>query len=174
METDLYQIRFATLDDAPLLAEMGARAFEQAFGAVNTPEDMQAYLCSSFGAEIQAGEIQQPGCLFIILENQHIPAGYARLQGGSTETCITGANPVELVRIYLLREWIGQGAGSRLMQACLEEALRRRYDVIWLGVWEKNQNAIAFYRKWGFEVVGTHTFQLGQDMQQDLILQKEL
>ena len=36
-----------------LLAELGARLFEQAFGAVNTPEDMRDYLAAAFSVDMQ-------------------------------------------------------------------------------------------------------------------------
>ncbi len=86
--------------------------------------------------------------------------------------CVSGVRPVELVRFYLLQEWIGKGFGARLMQACVDEGQRRGADVIWLGVWEHNARAIAFYQKWGFAIVGTHNFQLGTELQQDYIMQR--
>jgi len=41
---------------------------------------------------------------------------------------------------------------------------------VWLGVWEHNPRAIAFYRKWGFEAVGEHVFVVGTDPQRDLVM----
>jgi ribosomal protein S18 acetylase RimI-like enzyme len=67
---------------------------------------------------------------------------------------------------------MGKGVGAPLMRACLEEAARRGYDAIWLGVWERNERAQEFYRKWGFEEAGTQAFQLGAEMQTDLLMQK--
>ena len=167
--------RQATSSDAALLADIGRRAFVGAFGADNTPEDMAAYLESAFSEEIQAAELAQEGCIFIIAESENNePIGYSRLQAGSTETCITGQRPVELVRFYMLPERIGKGTGSSLMQETLETARGRGYDVVWLGVWQKNARAIAFYEKWGFTIAGTHTFQLGSDTQHDWIMQRNL
>jgi ribosomal protein S18 acetylase RimI-like enzyme len=56
------------------------------------------------------------------------------------------------------------------MGACLGEIAARGADVAWLGVWEHNPRAIAFYRKWGFVEVGEHTFPVGDDPQRDLVL----
>lgn len=167
-------IRYATQEDAALLADLGARAFAQAFGSQNTPENMQNYLAESFSEQKQAEELSQPGSLFLIAEVEGEAVGYSRLLAGSSETCITGANPVELVRIYALQKWVGQGIGSQLMKASIAEAQARGHDVIWLGVWQENDHAIAFYRKWGFREVGTHTFKLGEDLQTDWVMQREL
>ena len=50
----------------------------------------------------------------------------------------------------------------------------KRADTLWLGVWERNPRAIAFYRKCGFEDAGTQTFVLGTDHQRDLVLARPL
>jgi ribosomal protein S18 acetylase RimI-like enzyme len=41
-------------------------------------------------------------------------------------------------------------------------------------VWEHNPRAIAFYRKWGLEVVGEHVFMMGDDPQRDLLMRRVL
>ena len=41
---------------------------------------------------------------------------------------------------------------------------------MWLGVWERNARAIAFYAKWGFIDIGDHVFMLGSDRQTDRIM----
>jgi ribosomal protein S18 acetylase RimI-like enzyme len=79
---------------------------------------------------------------------------------------------VKLVRIYAGKARIGKGMGTALMRACLDEAASRGCDTIWLGVWERNERAQEFYRKWGFEEAGTQAFQLGAEMQTDLLMQK--
>lgn len=173
MDTSIH-IRAATAADAALLAEMGARAFTQAFGEQNTPENLKAYLGASFSPQVQASELAQAGSVFLIAESEGTLAGYARLLVGSKETCITGSRPVELVRFYALQEWIGKGLGGQLMQACIDTARSRGGDVLWLGVWEKNARAIKFYQKWGFVEVGRHPFKLGTDLQMDWIMQRGL
>jgi ribosomal protein S18 acetylase RimI-like enzyme len=166
------QIRSATAGDNVLLAELGERTFANTFAAQNTPENLAAYLGASFSPEKQAAELADPYSVFLIAESDGQPAGYARLKAGQPSAANAGNNPIELVRIYATEAWIGKGLGARLMRACLAEAEKRGCDTIWLGVWEENPRAIAFYRKWGFTVTGRQTFQLGDDMQTDLIMQR--
>ena len=87
---------------------------------------------------------------------------------------LPAAGSVEIVRIYADMPWIGKGVGPALMQACLDEAQNRGCALIWLGVWEHNPRAQAFYRKWGFEKIGTHTFMLGADPQTDWIMARKI
>jgi diamine N-acetyltransferase len=169
-----FQIRHAHANDSTILAEAGRRLFETAFAADNQPEDMDAYLAESFSPDIQAQELADPASLTLIAETNGRFAGYARLKEGRPGMQIPGEQAIELVRIYAERDYIGMGAGSALMQACLEEAARRGFDSVWLGVWEKNRDAIRFYEKWGFSVMGTQPFKLGEDIQRDFVMQRSI
>ncbi|MDD5370547.1 MAG: GNAT family N-acetyltransferase [Anaerolineaceae bacterium] len=167
-------IRRALPADAELLARMGRQTFFDSFAADNTPENMAAYLDSAFSPKIQAAELADPHSTFLIAEVEEIPVGYARLFAGPPPEAVTAPGPVELVRIYAVKDWIGRGVGAALMQACLEEAAYQDYRTIWLGVWQRNPRALAFYEKWGFERAGTHTFQLGNEAQTDWIMQRPI
>ena len=52
------------------------------------------------------------------------------------------------------------------------EKLGKKY--VWLGVWEKNEKALGFYRKNGFIEIGSHDFVMGEDVQTDLIMRRDL
>jgi ribosomal protein S18 acetylase RimI-like enzyme len=167
-------VRHARVDDAALLAELGARTFAETFGGDNSPEDMSAYLASSFGPDLQAAELADPHSLFLIAEIDGIAAGYAKLGSGVAPESVTGARPTELVRLYVSQQWLGRSIGAALMQACIDEAAQRGYRTIWLGVWEHNGRARAFYQKWNFREVGEHIFQLGDDSQTDILMERSL
>jgi GNAT superfamily N-acetyltransferase len=166
------QIRYATPADNALLSRLGAQTFHDAFAADNTPENMAAYLAASFSPDKQAAELADPASVFLIAEVDGAPVGYAQLREGRPAAGITGSRPIEIARFYARQEWIGQGVGAALMQACLDEARRRGCDIIWLDVWERNLRARAFYHKSGFMEVGTQVFQLGEDLQNDLLMQR--
>jgi ribosomal protein S18 acetylase RimI-like enzyme len=106
----------------------------------------------------------------LIAEIARTPVGYTQLRRGAPPAIDSGQRPIEIVRIYADKAWLGQGVGAALMSACLTLARQKSCDTVWLDVWEKNPRAIAFYQKWGFAVVGSQPFQLGSDMQQDLIM----
>ncbi len=163
-------IRKATKKDNILLANLGARTFADSFAADNTPEDMAAYLAGSFSPEKLTAELNDRGSVFLIAEVDNEPVGYTRLRQDPPPDCIKGVHPIEIVRLYSVKEWIGRGVGAALMQACLNEALHEGHDVIWLDVWEKNPRAITFYQKWGFVKVGEQGFQLGNDLQNDWLM----
>ena len=165
-------IRIATPQDAAFLAEFGARVFYESYAAENDPTDMAAYLAGAFSLQKQAAELLQAGSVFFIASNDQEALGYARMQTGPAPTCITGWNPIELVRMYSVRTMIGKGIGGGLMQACISHAGAGGHDRIWLSVWQKNPRAIAFYQNWGFTIAGTATFTIGSDIQSDWIMER--
>jgi ribosomal protein S18 acetylase RimI-like enzyme len=167
-------IRRGNSADATLLAELGARTFAETFAADNTPEDLSSYLTASFNPSRQGAELADPASTFFIAEVGGIAAGYAKLLAGEPAEGVEGDNPVELVRLYVSHEWLGRGVGAELMTACLDGARRAGHGTIWLGVWERNERAQAFYRKWNFRAVGEHIFQLGSDPQRDILMQRAL
>jgi len=168
--------------DAELLAELGARTFSETFAADNTPENMTDYLASAFTPTKQAAELADPQCLFLIAETNkdvlagtdRVAVGYALLRSERVPDGVSDDQPIELVRLYVARESIGCGIGAALMQACIGEAQQLGYQTLWLGVWENNPRAQEFYRQWNFHEVGTHVFQLGDDPQTDLLMQRSL
>jgi ribosomal protein S18 acetylase RimI-like enzyme len=167
-------IRRADTEDAGLLAELGARTFSETFAADNSPEDMDTYLAATFNPARLAAELADPASTFFVAEVGGLAAGYAHLHAGEPAEGVEGAKPVELVRLYVSREWLGRGVGEALMRACVDEARRAGRETIWLGVWERNGRAQAFYRKWDFHAVGEHVFQLGSDPQRDIVMERAL
>jgi len=167
-------IRRATERDADLLAELGATTFYESFAAQNTPENMTAYLAATFVPEQQRAELADPRNTFLIAENDGVAIGYAHLRTGKPPACVSDPNALELVRLYVSSTLQGSGVGGRLMDACLTEARQSGYQTIWLGVWQQNTRAQAFYNRWNFSKVGEHVFQLGDDRQMDWLMERSL
>jgi len=166
-------IRNATISDAELLAAVGAETFYDSYAANNTPEDMAVYLSQSFGRDIQGAELADADSIFIIAEYNGGIIGYAQLKMSDAPP-IGADKPLEIARLYVSKAWLGKKIGARLMAACLHEADVLGSDALWLGVWEMNLRAIKFYRQWGFGVVGEQEFQLGGDLQKDLVMARNL
>jgi GNAT superfamily N-acetyltransferase len=168
------KIRYGNFDDANLLAELGAKTFTDSFAADNTPENTALYIERSFSPEIQHAQLSDPNVVFLIAEVDDQTVGYAKLNLNRDHESQENPKTMELERIYSIKELIGKGVGSELMQACIDEARQQGCDSLWLGVWEKNPRAIAFYKKWGFKEIGTHTFMLGNDPQRDFVMELRL
>ncbi len=167
-------IKLGVPADAPALAELAARTFRDTFAADNRAEDMALHIARAYGTSHQQRELVDPNITTLLIEIDGQLAGYAQLRSGAAPECVTGESPVELWRFYIAQPWHGRGAAHALMRRVEVEACRRGRRTLWLGVWERNERAKAFYRKTGFVDVGAHVFVVGTDAQTDRILVRSL
>ena len=174
MSTTEYNFRAGTPDDAHLLADLGWRTFEEAFGPYNDPEDMLAYKPTMYSPELQTEELADETTEFVIVEADDIPVAYLKLNWDEAPKKIRGSHPLQISRLFVLQKWTGKGIGDRLMELALERAKRRGHQVVWLTVWSKNERALRFYQKYGFTKVGELDFYLGKDVQLDYYMQRKV
>src|SRR5258708_21975041 len=163
-------IRHADTSDAARLASLARETFADTFGRDNTAADMALYTAQAFGEDIQRAELTDSRVTVLIAEQNGEAVGYAMLREAPAPDCVGARDAIEVARLYSVRRLIGSGVGAALMQRCLTEAELRGKDVVWLGVWEHNARAIAFYRRWGFADAGTQPFVLGPDRQTDGVM----
>ena len=167
-------IRRATTEDAALLASLAASTFHDTFAADNTPQDMAEYMAAVYGESFQRAELADPRHIVVLAERDGEAVGYAMLRQGPAPNGVQDTDAIEIMRLYAVKRFIGGGIGATLMQRCLEEAASRGKSTIWLGVWEHNARAIAFYRRWGFTTVGAQPFIVGHDRQSDHVMARRV
>jgi len=148
--------------------------FEETFAAENTAQDLAKYVEQAFGKEKLLAEIKDPGSFFYFAETDGRTIGYLKVNAGGAQTEIQDARSVEIERIYVLQEFHGMKAGQVLFEQAMQLARELDAEYVWLGVWERNPRAIAFYRKNGFEAFDKHVFKLGDDEQTDIMMRRSL
>lgn len=167
-------IRRAEAADAALLAELAARTFAETFGPYNSQEDIKSHLESSYGIARQADEIADPDVRTLLAFRSDQLIGFTQVRRKDIPTCVVATEPVELHRFYFTRSAQGTGAAKLLMRKAREAARELGGLNMWLGVWERNPRAIAFYLKSGFTKVGSHDFVVGADTQTDWVFSVSL
>ena len=168
------RIQEATKADAALIADLSRQTFYDSFAADNTKEDMDKFMNEQFTREGLMEEVGAAGNVFLLAYEGDEVVGYARMRQTPDPIKAESEPAIEIARIYAVQKSIGKGVGSALMQWCIDFARQKNARVIWLGVWEKNYKAIAFYTKWGFEQFSEHVFMVGNDAQTDWLMKKEL
>jgi diamine N-acetyltransferase len=167
-------IRIATQEDLVLLSEMGAKAFQETYEAYNTEEDMQLHISATYSIPAIREGLTNRLSTYLIAFKEERALGYAKITRNNCPAHHLLEKPVELERLYVLKDAIGYGVGAALMQQCIGTAVKEGYRTLWLGVWEKNIRAVHFYRRWGFEQFASHKFLLGKDLQDDWLMKKTL
>ena len=78
--------------------------------------------------------------------------------------------------ITVIKEYWGQGVGSRLMEMLIEFAKKKGLASIYLEVRSDNLRAIRLYQKYGFEKIGTYRgfFKIGEEFHDADFMRLEL
>jgi ribosomal protein S18 acetylase RimI-like enzyme len=169
-----FELRRAVAGDAPSLAVLAERTFRDAFGGRNSPEDMDLHCTRHFGPDMQAREIGDRGLVTTLALSGGQIVGFSQMMPSRINAHVVAKRPAELNRLYVAAAWQGKGVAQALMGDVIKVAKAAGADCLWLGVWEHNPKAMAFYRKAGFEDVGSHSFMLGSDRQRDVVMSLRL
>ncbi|KUI61500.1 Spermidine/spermine N(1)-acetyltransferase [Cytospora mali] len=190
------RIRKARPSDASAVATLGAAVFTSTFeNSGCTPEQLQQYLSESYTPDAIAKDIADPDKELLVAADLPTPTpgpasdagagtdadgtilGFILMTRGSHlhEPCVRHLEaPVELQRLYVGLGQHGRGVGRALAEAVVEMAREEGFKHMWLGVWEENHRAQKIYGKMGFVRIGEHVFDVGGDLQTDIIMFKAL
>lgn len=167
-------IKKCTLEDSCQLQEISYETFNETFKDQNSPENMNAYLERAFNLKQLEKELSNISSQFFFVYFNNEVAGYLKINTNEAQSEEMGDESLEIERIYIKNKFQKHGLGKYLLNKAMEMAMERNKKKIWLGVWEMNGNAIAFYKKMGFVQTGAHTFYMGDDEQLDIIMTKTL
>jgi ribosomal protein S18 acetylase RimI-like enzyme len=167
-------MRITRSKEVAKIQDISIKTFVETFSSQNTEEDMKIYLEEKLSLEQLTTEVENPESFFYLLEDDNEVLGYLKLNIGQSQTEQEIPDGLEIERIYVLSKAQGKRYGQLLYEKAIEEAKSLGISTVWLGVWEKNVNAIGFYQRNGFETFGSHIFTLGKDPQMDLLMKKQL
>ncbi len=166
-------IKKATILDASVIAKISIETFIETFAAQNTKENMNLFLNECFNLEAVKSELLDDKThIFMTFLKDELVA-YTKIRE-ETHSDFSSSKAIEIARIYVLKKYHSKKIGATLMKYIFDYAKQNKFEIVWLGVWEFNPKAIAFYKRWGFEVFGQHIFTLGTDDQNDLLMKKTI
>jgi ribosomal protein S18 acetylase RimI-like enzyme len=168
------RVRRATVHDAALLADLGARTFVDGYSDLMDRAALETAAAGWFGRDLQAAELVDPAVRVGMAEVDGAACGYVHITEAVPEVPIEGGHPVRIERLYVDASAQGMGVGRALYDWARAEARGLGADVLWLGVWERNARAIAIYERWGFVAVGEVPFPIGEESHRDLVMARPL
>jgi GNAT superfamily N-acetyltransferase len=172
IETPIIQL--AEPSHALSLAKLAEKTFRDAFAQFINKEDFESYVARSFSENQIRSELLDSAAAFFIARIKAKWVGYAKLYQSPPPDCIKQLPAIELVRLYSMQQYLGCGIGAALVETCIDYARSKAFKSIWLGSWQENHRANAFYSKMQFEILGTKTFALASDIQQDYIFARSI
>ncbi len=170
MNTIDVTIRPAALADVLPLRQLSIETFIDTYAAYNTPENMQLYIATNYNTQQLVSELADACIQYFLLYSGAVLAGYIKLRTTEEPPELAGKKHIEIERIYVLPAFKGMKLGTRLIECAVETATQQEFEVLWLGVWDENKKAQAFYTKQGFTIFGEHAFVLGTEPQRDWLM----
>ena len=172
--TEAILIEPVGMEDVATLQAISKATFKQTFDAHNSPEDMEAYLNTSYATDKLTAELNNPNSEFYFAKENEKVVGYLKVNTGEAQTELKDSNAFEIERIYVDQAYLGKKIGQLLFNKAIDLAISKKANYVWLGVWEENHRALAFYNKNGFVPFDKHLFKLGNDVQTDIMMKLEL
>jgi len=174
MNIEMPVIQPAELSDTSSLARLAEKTFRDAFARFINRDDFESYVTRSFSENQIKSELLDRASTFFIARLKDKYVGYAKLYQSPPPDCIKQLPAIELARLYSMQQYLGRGIGAALLDASINWARSRAFKSIWLGSWQENHRGNAFYAKMQFEVLGTKTFALGSEIQEDYVFARPL
>lgn len=170
---ELY-VALCSVNNLDTLIQLAKHTFIEAFEEKNNPDDFKEYLESAFNREVVLKDLKNTNTFYYFVYRNAIKVGYFKVNLEDSQTDIKDSNAMELERIYVLKKFQGQHIGSWILQWVINMARSKNKGYLWLGVWEQNAHAIAFYESHGFVKFGTHPYYIGRDRQTDWLMKYNL
>ena len=161
-------------DELDELISIGRETYFDTFHSMNSDETMAQYLNEAFSHEKIGTELRNPNSSFYLIYDNASPAAYMKLNLPPAQSDLNDTESLELERIYVKAAYKGSGFGRFLIERAISFGREYGCTYVWLGVWEKNDKAIGFYKRMGFEISGTHTFRMGDELQNDFIMKLKI
>lgn len=168
------QITDATTADAALLKQIGATYFYDAYKDVKFDGHLTDYIKTAFIESEIEQQIAGRQAHYMIARNGSNPCGYVKIRWDRTHPNLTTTKNLEVERIYVDRNHWRDGIGKQLLSACIDYGRKNNFEVLWLGVWQKNERAINFYKSQSMEIFGEKKFWVGSEENDDFVLRLSL
>ena len=167
-------IRPCSISDLDKLQSIGRETYDETFRTMNSQKTMDTYLQESFNKKKLLAELKNRDCKFYFLYVENDLAGYLKINNVRSRSDVKDNESIEIERIYIKKAYKGKGLGKKLMKYAFQLAIEMKKNYVWLGVWEKNIDAISFYTQMGFCKAGQQLFKMGDELQNDLIMKRIL
>ncbi|MDZ4691878.1 GNAT family N-acetyltransferase [Terricaulis sp.] len=163
-----FTYRDAVAADAEALAAFGRASWVATFGHLPyPPADLASYLAKSFSADVQREETGDGETRYRLALRDGEIVGYCMM--GALSMPVDDANAVELHRLYVDEGVKGTGVAAALMDDVIAWAKQQGASALYLSVWENNERAQRFYRRYGFQDFSEWEFMVGATADRDLI-----
>lgn len=140
----------ASYGDVNEIVNVARESFEETYKPLT--EKQRKYQLQRYTPEIITGWIRDPNMVLTVVYVNDNMAGFSLLilPGGKYESDIVKDMHAEVGKLYLLSKYKRMGIGRTLINEFERICRENKLHILYLGVYQKNQDAINFYENVGF------------------------
>ncbi|CAN5374401.1 GNAT family N-acetyltransferase [soil metagenome] len=166
--------RNAISADANMLLDLTESTFRESWLNEGNIFDLNAYVAENFTVSVLNQELSNPNITYLLAEEKNQTMGYCKLERNLNPDGFKLKNPISIGRLYVRKQFQKQSIGSKLLDESLLIGARENFNNIWLGVWNKNPEAIRLYERFGFRKIGGYQFKMGNEISDDFIMHRPI
>ena len=143
-------------DDLEVVRYLLWETWKESYSSFIPIDDLLAYFNENYTAKKLAEQYNDAKVNSFVAEYDDVIAGYEKTYYNEKE------NRLYVHQLYVLSVYQNLGLGRKLMKSAAERAQSLGLDKIWVGVMVKNESAIEWYKKMGYEIVETESLTMGK------------
>lgn len=143
-------------EDAEQVRHILHETWLDAYAPFIPEEDLIGYLDVHYSIDSIKKFLEDPNIVGFIAEADCVAVGCVKTHYNKEE------GRLYVQQLYILPKYQRFGIGRHLMELSAERAKSLGLDRVWLGVMIKNQQAVAWYKKMGYEIIEITPFTMGK------------
>ena len=143
-------------DDLETVSCILWETWKKSYSSFIPVDDLSLYFNEHCTSKKLAEQYNDTQAIGFVAECDNVIAGYEKTYYNEKE------NRLYVHQLYVLPAFQNLGLGKKLMKSAAERAKSLGLEKVWLGVMIKNESAIAWYKKMGYEVVENLPFTMGR------------
>lgn len=167
-------LRKALPQDALCLAALGIQVFLDTYATEGIRDAIAQEALDAFSPDSLSKVIARPDTFITLAEIDGHLVGFAQVAMNTGHERIANPQACELQCLYLQERFTGQGIGYRLLEAAERQAKRDGGSLMWATVWARNDRALAFYPRQGYEHLGSQPYTFQNETHENQLFGKRL
>ncbi len=167
------KIRRANITDVLNLSVLKKQVFISTYAINGIRKDFSEYINTEFSVNNTENAINDKNNIILIAESNGFMVGCA-------EMCLlsncpeTKDNSPELAILYVFEHFKEKGVGYSLISEVENLVKEKGFSGLWLTVYYLNKNAISFYKRQNYKIIGSTFFEMGGNKYENKIMYKRI
>lgn len=158
-------VRDAATDDVAAIQHVARATWHAAYDEILGPDAVDEQVAEWYRDDVVTDAVESDDVVYLVASDEDV-VGYA--SAGPSEQVDDDAT-AQLYTIYVARDYWGDGIGSRLLDAVIEQLREQGYDAVRINVLEENDVGRSFYESHGFPVVEESTTTVADETVEEVV-----